>query len=1123
MARSLRIPPRKKEDWVRRIKYDVDEAVNARSDWLEDCRRGMRTIRMIPPGEKIEPWVGPYSDDTEILTDQGWRLISGVSIGDRVLSRDPETGESAYDYVLSTYREEYPEMIHFLGKSIDMLVSPNHMMYVEKRGHAVWVPARHLRGHYWIPLTSSWKGEDREFIHGYDAGDYLEFLGWYIAEGCIHNGGTISLAQSDEANPENCTEIASLLDRLGFSYSKTPSTFLVHVRDMSQEIRDELASLGKSTEKHVPREYLFFGANLLSCLLRGLMGGDGSIQQRPGRNHPWQMYYTSSPQLAEDVQEIAQKVGLRGRVTNRGVRPTSKVSSYEVSICWKKAVQGLKLKPKRVPYGRMGYCVTVRHHTIYVRRNGIATWGGNCSNIITPHTMMQYEQNVRRLVMYFVANREYVSLVPNNAAVSASGSAQVNQDLLRWQAENQFDYWNFVDDLVRDFCACGTGIGFGGWIRDKSPVVEVAVLGKERLVEKSPGSGAPEYVQEGEKVRRDTPFDRIAREVFAAQNVEIGTNKIVKGGPKDLEVRKVRFKEKGRPWQVATITIDRAEELGEDIEVLSQRTKVVKDQPFWRALLPDRVLVPPGDHRVGEADFVSVKKWVTWEFIQKKMGKFNNRKEWDLSDEQMRQIQDVMVDMDDKAFVRQYHGASSESGEYYGEFSLRQDTDSYVGVDSEITRARKLPVLEMVRKWPILKKSDELCEARLIYLPTMEMLPWIHHEGAVGLPTMRSFVSHHFKKNRGQFYGTSLPRTMESIQEVADAFMNMELDSASITTNPVMLLDTTATIARDNLSYYPGATIRVGDASGVNVLQWPSKIGDFEAIQNRIGSMAQIVGRQSPESVGQESQRPQANRTARGAQIMLSEKNFNVAYDGESLVRTVTDVFKITHAYNGMNLPEGFEFRVLGTDEVKRVGREQVRGEFDFKFEAGQAVQNDEMRRQLKTEFAQLIAPLSQAQPEQVPEAIHNLYEDLGKAYGELNVARYLPEKIDGVGDSLSPNDEHKFFTLGRSVAVHPNDIDALHLEQHVVFAQSEAFDQMHRDMVGPFKQHVLEHHRRMQSARGSGQAFPGNTGVQVAGPLGLSQGGNPAVPAGPGQAPVGEPNRAANGSPLSSIAGLGG
>lgn len=744
----------------------------------------------------------------------------------------------------------------------------------------------------------------------------------------------------------------------------------------------------------------------------------------------------------------------------------------------------------------------------------------NCSNIVTPITHMQYEQSVRRLTMYMVGNREYVTLVPNSKAVEISEAAEAAEGLLRWQAENPMDYWNYVDDFVRDFCGSGTAIGMGGWIRVRQMVAEALVLGRDRLVETSPGSGSPKWVPMGERATRKWKFEDIAKEVFSQQNVQIGESHVIKGTPKDLEIRQVLYRESGKPWQKARITIDRDEALGDEIEVVCERYRIVHNEPFLKAIRPDRVLVPPGDDNIQTAEAVCVKSWVSWEYVQKQMGEFGHRKTWDLTTDQMREIQDVMVDMTDAAFTQTYHAAAQENGEYYDELMVQDETDEYVGVDSTVSRVRKVPMFEITRRWPILKDSDEPCEARMIFLPTFGMIPWVHHEGAVGLADQRSFVSHQFEKNRGQFYGTSLARSMESVQELADAFSNMEADTASITTAPVLFAGLTTILPRDNQAYYPGAVIRSGDKP--EVANWPSRVGEFEAIQSRLAAWAQMVGRQSETSVGLDPNHPQQNRTARGAMINLSERGFNVAYDGESLVRPITRGFKIVHAYDAMYLPEGFEYRILGTDEVRTTGRSKIRGDFDFRFEVGQATQNDEMRRQNFREFAQIIAPFAMAMPEQVPRPAHNLMEDMGKRFGIRNVSRYMPEIVDGIGESIAPEIEHQFFLHGRPVVVHPNDVDSHHIEAHMAWVQTPEFEAMDRRMVPWFKKHVLEHMKRMESGRSAAQTAAGRTGVQMAGPLAMGAGRNPAVPAGPGQPPVGEPVRGNNGAPLSSIGVMG-
>lgn len=372
----------------------ISGALGARKTW-ENKIREMYNRRYGIRKAKTFPWPGCYSYDTELLTESGWRPVSDVQIGDRVFARDPKTKKARWEEVFATTSPYYDELIHFQGKGVDLLVSPDHHMYLERAGVAHFVQAQDVKTGYWIPLCSEWEGEEPDEIHGFDAEDFAAFLGWYVAEGWTYDSGTIGVAQSPKSSYTD--EIDDLLARMGFefSYRDNPGQFLVKARNIAPSVRALLIDTGKCYDKKLPRFALNWSTTLLSHLLDAMMKGDGTRRVREGRLDN-QVYYTASTILADQVQEIAQKIGMRATIRvrlpgdasidNMGKVYQQRVPVHEVTICHKKAVKTSGLKRETVPYKERAYCVTVASHTLYVRRNGIPAWCGNCSNINIPLT-----------------------------------------------------------------------------------------------------------------------------------------------------------------------------------------------------------------------------------------------------------------------------------------------------------------------------------------------------------------------------------------------------------------------------------------------------------------------------------------------------------------------------------------------------------------------------------------------------------------------------------------------------------------------------------------------------------------------------------------------------------------
>ena len=148
---------------------------------------------------------------------------------------------------------------------------------------------------------------------------------------------------------------------------------------------EELCSLGKAKDKYIPQRYLNLHKDLLLPLFDSLVKGDGSRIKRVDRNTEKLNYYTISKRLADNVQELAQKVGLKASIFNRGtsngfIRGREVKGRYEIyQVCFgfKQVAHLINLEKKIVKYNSVAYCVTTPYHTLYVRRNGVASWCGN--------------------------------------------------------------------------------------------------------------------------------------------------------------------------------------------------------------------------------------------------------------------------------------------------------------------------------------------------------------------------------------------------------------------------------------------------------------------------------------------------------------------------------------------------------------------------------------------------------------------------------------------------------------------------------------------------------------------------------------------------------------------------
>jgi len=363
--------------------------------------KGVR-VEVLHPGGGVS-YAKCFDEKTEILTLDGFKKFKDLSDSDKVATLNPETHR--IEFQKPTERQRYfwdGPMYHFRAWSVDLLVTPEHRMFVriypQCRAKVIHHPEkRHLRyPESWFFLTAEevsrsfrrqkfqltatgrWEGIERDtfeipFVAERKFGnsmkhfgrvkmdDWLEFLGWYIAEGsCRKNGVTISQVRDREKREQ----IFDVCKRLGFGPRIFARGVYVCSRELCEYLRNNVGA--SSDSKRIPREFKQLCPRQLRILLSSLFAGDGVVDGR-GR---WTFFGTKSRRLVDDVQECLTKVGLRGTVSRRS-------GMYHLSVSQEYLYPTINRPPEVVHYRGYVYDVTVPNHIILVRRNGRVIWSGN--------------------------------------------------------------------------------------------------------------------------------------------------------------------------------------------------------------------------------------------------------------------------------------------------------------------------------------------------------------------------------------------------------------------------------------------------------------------------------------------------------------------------------------------------------------------------------------------------------------------------------------------------------------------------------------------------------------------------------------------------------------------------
>lgn len=380
-----------------------------------------------------------YSMDTETLTEAGWKRFDDITETERIATYNPES--TKLEYHPPTQRYLYPydgPMVQFKTSGVDVSVTPEHKMWGRESHHGAtpyhkFAAAESPKNPFKFLAALGWDGEEREsFILPEDESrnkgypqhppmtlkmdDWLEMLGYYLSEGGLShakNHYMFTLAQKEGPKADR---IGQCLNRLPFKYSRNPRLdkgivrWNVYGRQLAQYLMRETG--GYANTKRIPREFMNLSQRQLGILFDALMLGDGSKDSRPNRTS--MSYYSTSKQLADDMQEVAMKCGKSANLISyqdkrEGIHHR-RHRNYRVLIADRKEHSLVSASRARTPSsissvpnsdGRV-YCFDVPNHLFVTRRNGKIGIHGNTAESIeeaaTDESLIPLMRHIKRLI-----------------------------------------------------------------------------------------------------------------------------------------------------------------------------------------------------------------------------------------------------------------------------------------------------------------------------------------------------------------------------------------------------------------------------------------------------------------------------------------------------------------------------------------------------------------------------------------------------------------------------------------------------------------------------------------------------------------------------------------------------
>lgn len=352
-----------------------------------------------------------YDKDTEVYTSNGWKLFKDVSDDDLILTMNPITFEIEFvDFINKIEYEYNGNMVYIYNKWFDMMVTPDHHMFVLRRDrnpkhknkykHS-FEKASELRGEYNIPRTAKWNPNPEEIINisgvKFKSSEFAYFMGWWLSEGHIERNrpNRIGITQWDEKTLN--TIYLNVQEMLGNEVKVHLCSSYIAFHH--KELYNYLKQFGKSHEKFIPNEIKSLPLKYLKIFLEAYLKGDGSFRLQESKfkeiNSKEKVFFTSSHRMASDLSELILKCGGYPSISvqnTEGKEITFKNGTYKINhdmyrISWNrsKMAYSSKLKVEQVQYNNMVYCLELeKHHILWVKRNNKTAFSGNCTHTYAP-------------------------------------------------------------------------------------------------------------------------------------------------------------------------------------------------------------------------------------------------------------------------------------------------------------------------------------------------------------------------------------------------------------------------------------------------------------------------------------------------------------------------------------------------------------------------------------------------------------------------------------------------------------------------------------------------------------------------------------------------------------------
>ena len=328
------------------------------------------------------------SEDTEILTPEGWKKYDEVAKGDVIKTYNVEEKHIENKKVKKVFSRHYEgKMYNAKNRIQDQLLSPGHRMVRKKFNTDNYCleeveAVRELKSPPIVPIAADNNNPAIDLTE-----EEIKLIAWIIAEGSLEINGSwrrITIYQSQKKNRATYEEIISLLKVLDIDYSihegsESLGSKVSQIRFNAEQSRNILEYFDQDDNvKKIPEQMLEMSQHQSRVFLETFIKGDG---------HEGCKITTSDPQITEDLQQVIVNSGYGFTVWQR---PATGVGNKLLSIIRVIRHQDTYIQEiDEIDYEGVIWSVNTDNETVIAKRKEKVFITGN-----TPFTNITMDLNV---------------------------------------------------------------------------------------------------------------------------------------------------------------------------------------------------------------------------------------------------------------------------------------------------------------------------------------------------------------------------------------------------------------------------------------------------------------------------------------------------------------------------------------------------------------------------------------------------------------------------------------------------------------------------------------------------------------------------------------------------------